>query len=75
MVRLGVPVRLCNRLWKPYYRFEHIDIAAGDIAFATVPMLDGSTVGVRYDATQLAALKFEYRTWTRGGTWVTGAAG
>src|SRR5579864_121328 len=55
-----------NRLWKPYYRFEHIDIAAGDIAFATVPMLDGSTVGVRYDATQLAALKFEYRTWTRG---------
>lgn len=55
-----------NHLWKPYYRFEHIDIAAGDVAFATVPELDGSTVGVRYDATQLAALKFEYRTWTRG---------
>jgi hypothetical protein len=55
-----------NRLWKPYYRFEHIDIATGDIAFATVPMLDGSTIGVRYDATQLAALKVEYRTWTRG---------
>ena len=55
-----------DRLWKPYYRFEHIDIGAGEVAFATVPMLDESTVGVRYDATQLAALKFEYRTWTRG---------
>jgi hypothetical protein len=55
-----------GRLWKPYYRFEHIDTAAGDVAFATIPQLDGSTVGVRYDATQLAAVKFEYRTWTRG---------
>jgi hypothetical protein len=57
-----------DRLWKPYYRFEHIDIGAGDVAFATVPELDMSTVGVRYDATQLAAVKFEFRTWTRGPT-------
>jgi hypothetical protein len=55
-----------DRLWKPYFRFEHIDVAANDIVFATVPELDGATVGVRYDASPLAALKFEYRTWTRG---------
>ena len=55
-----------DRLWKPYVRFEHIDIQAGDIVFATVPELDGATMGVRYDASPLAAVKFEYRTWTRG---------
>ena len=55
-----------DRLWKPYFRFEHIDVAANDIVFATVPELDGATMGVRYDASPLAAVKFEYRTWTRG---------
>jgi hypothetical protein len=55
-----------GRKWKPYYRFEHIGIPAGDIAFATVPQLDGSTIGLRYDIALYAALKVEYRTWTRG---------
>ena len=55
-----------NRLWKPYFRFEHVGIDATDITFATVPNLDMTTLGVRFDASQLAALKFEYRTWTRG---------
>ena len=52
--------------FKPYFRFEHIDIAGGDVVFATVQPLDGSTVGVRYDAALFAAIKAEYRTWTRG---------
>jgi hypothetical protein len=55
-----------NRLWKPYFRFEHIGIDQTDIVFATVPRLDGVTLGTRFDASQLAALKFEFRTWTRG---------
>jgi hypothetical protein len=55
-----------NRAWKPYYRFEHIGIDADDVVFATVPRLDGSTIGVRYDASPLAAIKGEMRSWTRG---------
>jgi hypothetical protein len=53
-------------LWKPYFRFEHIGVNALDAMFATVPSLDGATVGIRYDASLLAAVKGEYRTWTRG---------
>jgi hypothetical protein len=55
-----------NRLWKPYYRFEHIGVNATDVVFADVPNLDGSTLGVRYDATTFAAIKLEYRNWKRG---------
>ena len=50
-----------GRLWKPYYRFEHIDIDAADPVFAGVPNLDGSTVGVRYDISTYAAIKSEVR--------------
>ena len=57
-----------DRKWKAYYRFEHIGIPATDTPFATVPLFDGSTLGVRYDASAFAALKFEYRSWTRGPT-------
>ena len=49
------------RLWKPYYRFEHIGIDAADPVFAGVPRLDGSTFGVRYDISAYAALKTEGR--------------
>ena len=55
-----------NRLWKPYARFEHIDIDEGDAMFAAVVPLDGATLGVRYDLSLHAAVKGEYRTWTRG---------
>jgi hypothetical protein len=49
------------RLWKPYFRFEHIGIDAGDPVFAGVPRLDGSTFGVRYDISSYAAIKTEAR--------------
>jgi hypothetical protein len=64
-----------NRKWKGYYRFEHIGIPPGDIAFATVPLLDGSTLGVRYDASAYAAIKVEYRNWTRGAGSVRNSGG
>ena len=54
------------RLWKPYYRFEHVGVNAADDAFATIPRLDASTLGVRVDLSLFAAVKGEYRTWTRG---------
>ena len=50
-----------GRLWKPYYRFEHIAIGAADVVFASVPNLDGSTMGVRYDISTYAAIKSEVR--------------
>jgi hypothetical protein len=50
-----------DRALTPYYRFEHIDIAANDPVFVGVPNLDGSTVGIRYDITTYAALKSEVR--------------
>ena len=54
------------RKFKGYYRFEHIGIAPGDVVFAAVQPLDGSTVGLRYDIALFAAIKGEYRSWTRG---------
>jgi hypothetical protein len=49
------------RLWKPYFRFEHIAIGATDPVFASVSNLDGSTMGVRYDISTYAAIKSEVR--------------
>jgi len=50
------------RLFKPYYRFEHIDVDPNDSVFAGVPSLDGSTIGIRYDISTYAAIKTEART-------------
>jgi hypothetical protein len=50
-----------GQLWKPYYRFEHIDIDPTDLVFAGVLNLDGSTLGVRYDISTYAAIKSEVR--------------
>jgi hypothetical protein len=47
-------------------RFEHIAVPGADAAFAGVPSLDMTTTGLRYDASTYAAIKAEYRTWTRG---------
>jgi hypothetical protein len=49
------------RLWKPYFRFEHVGIDGDDPVFAGVPRLDGSTFGVRYDISSYAAIKTEGR--------------
>src|SRR5438552_176115 len=47
--------------WKPYYRFEYIHKPESDPVFLNVSDLVGSTVGVRYDITNYAAFKGEYR--------------
>jgi hypothetical protein len=52
---------MLNKVWKPYFRFEHIGIDESDEIFASVPDLDGSTVGVRYDLSTYAAVKTEAR--------------
>jgi hypothetical protein len=54
-----------ERLWKPYYRFEQIHVPHSDPIFRVVPTFSGSTAGVRYDFSPLAAFKLEYRYYWR----------
>ncbi|HXT69165.1 MAG TPA: hypothetical protein VN700_05400 [Vicinamibacterales bacterium] len=65
-IQVAHRLSVANDLWKPYFRFEHIDVNRADAMFAVVPSLDQATFGVRYDASTFAAVKAEYRTWTRG---------
>ncbi len=50
--------------WKPYYRFEYIHTPGSEPVLG-VPNLVGSTVGVRYDISEYAAFKTEYRNTRR----------
>ncbi len=63
-----------EKKWKPYYRFEYIHIPQSDTLFQVqvppvanvlgsnvVALKHGSNVGLRYDLSSFAALKFEYR--------------
>ncbi len=56
-----------ERLWKPYYRFEYIHVPRSDVVFQVqpVPNLAGSVVGLRYDISSFAAMKFKYRNQRR----------
>jgi len=58
--------------WKPYYRFEWSNISPNDPLFSTATQtapvvldLTGSTLGVRYDITNFAAFKAEFRHTSR----------
>jgi len=65
-VQLAYRLPSAARLWKPYYRFEHIDIDVTDPVFTlasnAVANLDGSTLGVRFDMSTYAAIKSEVRS-------------
>jgi hypothetical protein len=54
-----------QKLWKPYYRFEHMHISHSDALFRALPSFAASTVGIRYDISTFAAFKFEYRHYDR----------
>ena len=50
------------RLFKPYYRYEHIGVDAADVVFVGVQNLNNEhTIGIRYDLSPLAAIKTETR--------------
>ncbi|MDX1494569.1 MAG: hypothetical protein R3253_10945 [Longimicrobiales bacterium] len=52
----------------PYVRYESMDIAAGDLVFTgQVSDYDAFVLGARYDFSELAALKAEYRSEEVGG--------
>jgi len=52
--------------WKPYYRYEYIHKPEDDPTLLNVLDLSGSTLGVRYDITNYAAFKGEYRNSRHG---------
>lgn len=52
--------------WKPYYRYEYIHKPANDPTLVNMLDLDGSIFGVRYDITNYAAFKGEYRNSRHG---------
>jgi hypothetical protein len=56
-----------ERVFKPYYRIEQIHVPKSDAIFraASVPTFTGSTSGLRYDFSALAAFKLEYRYYWR----------
>jgi hypothetical protein len=56
-----------EKSWKPYYRFEYIHIPRSDTLFRLVPSANTSIIGLRYDFSAFAALKFEYRNIGRPG--------
>lgn len=59
-----------DKKWKPYYRFEHIHLPVGEPVFSiqnNIQNFEGSTAGVRFDFTDFAALKAEYRNTQTGG--------
>ena len=52
------------RKLKPYYRFDFLDIKAGDLFFAGVAGVEDTrqhTVGIRFDVFPFASLKVEFR--------------
>jgi hypothetical protein len=51
-----------SRRWKPYFRYDYIDVSRSEPVFANnVEDVRGSTAGVRYDISEFAAFKAEYR--------------
>ena len=52
--------------WKPYYRYEYIHKPEDHPTLLNVLDLTGSTLGVRYDITNYAAFKGEYRNSRHG---------
>jgi hypothetical protein len=53
---------------KPYYRFEYIHVPASEPVLLVPELNAGHTLGTRFDITDFAALKFEYRHWRRSDT-------
>jgi hypothetical protein len=50
-----------EKKWKPYYRYDYVQVPAGEPFFFTVDNVRGSTLGMRYDISDFAAFKAEYR--------------
>ena len=47
--------------WKPYARWEETSVAEGDVVFASLADRRTFIAGLRFDASDLVALKAEYQ--------------
>lgn len=63
-VQLGYRLPWFEKTLKPYYRFEYIHMPLSEQVFANQDLV-GSTLGLRYDITNYAAFKSEYRSTQR----------
>jgi hypothetical protein len=53
--------------YRPYFRYEYVNVPVRDPLFPDVGLLHGPKVGLRYDLNEFAAVKIEYgRTMRRG---------
>jgi hypothetical protein len=65
-VQTAYRLPIAKRLLKPYYRWEYIHVPLSDAIFRNVvPTFSASTAGIRYDVTNFAAFKLEYRNYDR----------
>ena len=64
-VQLAYRLLWLENKWKPYYRFEYIHRPQSEPS-PDISDLVGSTLGMRYDITNYAAFKAEYRNSRRG---------
>lgn len=63
-VQTGYRLPWFERTLKPYYRFEYTHMPLGEPVFVNQDLV-GSTVGMRYDITNYAAFKGEFRNFKR----------
>jgi hypothetical protein len=60
-VQLGYRLPWFERTVKPYYRFEYTHVPPSEQLFTNTMDLVGSIAGIRYDITNYASFKAEYR--------------
>jgi len=59
--------------YRPYFRYEYLNVAHNEPVFPDVALRHGPLFGIRYDATEAVALKFQYNyTFLRNQPGVTG---
>lgn len=63
-VQLAYRLPWNERKWKPYYLFDYINTPSSEPLYGTRDLV-GSTVGMRYDISDFAAFKAEYRNQKR----------
>jgi len=46
--------------WRPYFRYQYINVAKTNPIFPAVGLQQGPSLGVRFDASEFVAVKFQY---------------
>lgn len=60
-VQVAYRLPVWNKRWKPYARYDYIQVPEDDITFGEVEDVRGLTFGLRYDISDFTAFKAEYR--------------